>query len=138
MARLEHGATMRRREFIAGVGAYAVMGPCGAWGQQSPMPVIGFLSARARGESAHLVDPFRRGLAEHGLIEGQNLVIDYRWADGHYDRLPPAGNRICTLAGDGAGRGWRRYDGSRSASCDFHHPHRRGLYWRPCFERVHR
>ena len=79
---------MKRREFIAGVGAYALVGACDALGQQTALPVVGFLSARAAGESAHLVDAFRRGLAEHGLNEGQNLAIEYRWADGHYDRLP--------------------------------------------------
>ena len=57
-------------------------------GQQAAVPVIGFLSARAERESAHLVDAFRRGLAEQGLNEGQNLAIEFRWADGHYDRLP--------------------------------------------------
>ena len=52
------------------------------------MPVVGFLSARSREESAHLVAAFQHGLAEQGAAEGQNVVIEYRWADGHYDRLP--------------------------------------------------
>jgi putative ABC transport system substrate-binding protein len=61
------------------------------------MPVIGFLSARSPGESVALVAAFRQGLIETGYVEGQNLTIDYRWAEGHYDRLP-------ALAADLAGR----------------------------------
>src|SRR4030095_8296698 len=56
--------------------------------QPSSKPGIGFLSARSTKESAHLVEAFRKGLAEYGIVEGQNVTIDYRWADGHYDRLP--------------------------------------------------
>jgi putative tryptophan/tyrosine transport system substrate-binding protein len=51
------------------------------------MPVIGFLSSRSAGESAHLLAAFRRGLAENGFVEGQNVTIEYRWAQGEYDRL---------------------------------------------------
>jgi putative ABC transport system substrate-binding protein len=52
------------------------------------MPVMGFLSARSPGESAEHVEAFRRGLAEVGYLEGRSVAIEYRWADGHYDRLP--------------------------------------------------
>jgi putative ABC transport system substrate-binding protein len=52
------------------------------------MPVIGFLSTRIANESAHLVAAFRRGLAENGYVEGQNVAVEYRWALGQYDRLP--------------------------------------------------
>ncbi|HEY6982676.1 MAG TPA: ABC transporter substrate-binding protein [Reyranella sp.] len=51
------------------------------------MPVIGFMSGRSAGDSAHLVDAFRQGLAAMGFVEGQNVTIEYRWAEGRYDRL---------------------------------------------------
>ena len=78
---------MRRREFIkVFVGSW--VWPLAARAQTSDKPAIGFLSARSAKESAHLVDAFRKGLAEHGLIDGQNVTVDYRWADSHYERLP--------------------------------------------------
>ena len=64
------------------------MAACGA-SQQSAMPVIGFLSTRLPDESAHLLAAFRRGLAENGYAEGQNVTVEYRWALGQYDRLLP-------------------------------------------------
>ncbi|MGB6350722.1 MAG: ABC transporter substrate-binding protein [Pseudolabrys sp.] len=77
---------MRRREFIKVIVGSAVW-PLAARAQTSDKPVIGFLSARSAKESAHLVDAFRKGLAEHGIVEGQNVTVDYRWADSHYERL---------------------------------------------------
>jgi len=77
---------MRRREFIRVIAGSAVW-PLAAKAQLSDKPVIGFLSARSATESAHLVDAFRKGLAEYGLIEGQNVTIDFRWAESHYERL---------------------------------------------------
>jgi len=79
---------MRRRKFITLLGGAAATMPLAARAQQASIPLIGFLSARTREESSHLVAAFQRGLAEQGFIEGQNVAIDYRWADGHYDRLP--------------------------------------------------
>jgi len=77
---------MRRREFIALISGSAVV-PLAASAQSSEKAVIAFLSARSAKESAHLVDAFRRGLAEFGIVEGRNATVEYRWADSHYERL---------------------------------------------------
>src|SRR5262245_1782447 len=86
---------MRRREFIKVIVGSAVW-PLAADAQPSNKPVIGFLSARSPKESAHLVDAFRKGLAEHGLVEGQNVTIEYRWADSHYERLAGQASDLVT------------------------------------------
>jgi ABC-type uncharacterized transport system substrate-binding protein len=78
---------LHRREFIALLGGAAAWPPV-ACAQQPNMPVIGFLSSRSPGESADVIAAFRRGLQEAGFVEGQNLVIAFRWAEGRYDRLP--------------------------------------------------
>jgi len=78
---------MRRRGFIAGLGLSAVL-PFSARAQQSAIPFVGFLSSRSPGESEAVVTAYRNGLAESGFVAGQNVAIEYRWAEGQYDRLP--------------------------------------------------
>ena len=78
---------MRRREFITMISSAAVW-PLAARAQQAAMPMIGFLSSRSPGDSAGVVAAFWQGLGELGFVEGQNVVITFRWAEGHYDRLP--------------------------------------------------
>jgi putative ABC transport system substrate-binding protein len=78
---------VKRREFIALLGGAAVAWPRVVCAQPPAMPVIGFLSSRSPGESAGLVAAFRQGLGEAGFVEGQNAIIAFRWAEGHYERL---------------------------------------------------
>ncbi len=79
---------MRRRALFALLGGAAVAWPLAARAQQKTMPVIGYLNSTSLGVSTSLVAAFREGLRETGYVEGENLTIEYRWAENHYDRLP--------------------------------------------------
>ena len=79
---------MRRREFIGGLAGAATAWPLAARAQQPAMPIVGFLNSSSSRNLDYRVIALRRGLGDVSYIEGQNVTIEYRWAEGHYDRLP--------------------------------------------------
>src|SRR5262245_21503105 len=103
---------MRRREFITLLGGAAAW-PLAARAQQ---PLVGFLSSRSREDSVDVVAAFRRGLGELGVIEGRNVLVEFRWANGDYARLPALAAELVGRPGERArcsrrpSRGLRRED----------------------------
>jgi putative tryptophan/tyrosine transport system substrate-binding protein len=79
---------MRRRDFIKIVTASAAAWPLAAQAQRAALPLIGYLSSRSPGNSADIIAAFRRGLNEIGFVDGQNVIVESRFADGEFDRLP--------------------------------------------------
>ena len=99
---------MRRRGFITGLASAAVARPFTARGEQKRIPLIGFLNSTSPGPVAPFVIGFHQGLEKTGYVEGQNLAIEYRWAEGRYDRLPALaadliGRKVDVIVGIGPG-----------------------------------
>jgi len=94
---LRVGAAMKRRDFITLVGSAAAVWPMATRAQQPTIPTIGFLSSRARQESEVHTAAFRRGLSDSGFVEGQNVNITYRWAEGDYDRLAALASELVAM-----------------------------------------
>jgi hypothetical protein len=90
---------MRRREFITLIGG-ATAWPLSSRAQQQTMPLVGFLNAQTAAGFTHLVAAFKQGLNENGFVEGQNVTIEYKWADRHIDQLPELAAELVHLRPD--------------------------------------
>jgi putative ABC transport system substrate-binding protein len=88
---------MKRREFLTLIGGAVAARPRAARAQQAAMPTVGFLSSRSPEEAAVHTAAFRQGLRETGFVEGQNIAIAFRWAEGNYDRLPTLAKELVDL-----------------------------------------
>jgi hypothetical protein len=113
---------VRRRDFITLLGSAVTAWPLAARGQQPAMPVIGWLGSESRESERDRVISFRQGLKEAGYVEGQNVAIEYRWADGQYSRLPALATdlvrrQVTAIALTGEAEPWRIRKGKWCPSC---------------------
>jgi putative tryptophan/tyrosine transport system substrate-binding protein len=88
---------MRRRDFVNVLGGAVVVWPLRAFAQQISLPVVGFLNSASADGYASMAAAFKRGLKEAGCAEGQNVTIEYRWADNQYERLPALAAELVNL-----------------------------------------
>ena len=126
-----------RRKFLATLGAAAAW-PLAARAQQSAMPIVGLVNIRSADASARNAAAFRKGLNETGTVEGQDVMVEYHWLDGHYDRLPAimadlVRRRVAVIAipSFSAGAQAAKAATAQSRSCSASAKTRSGLVWSP-------
>jgi len=117
---------MRRREFMAGLAAGAAAWPLAAHAQQRAVPVIGFLSPQSA-DDKNVTFPFFQGLKETGYVEGQNVAVEYRYAENQYDRLPALAADLVRRRGGDRSRRPRGSAGDESSDHD--HTYRLQRWW---------